>query len=266
MKISKNQSLWASGILHVALLVCLFLTTIVEAFLPKEKPHVFEMISEPSPQQPSPSNAAALVETPPDLEIPDLEPLDIPDPVMPEPSPIKPTPAPTPVKPKPKPEPAKVTPKPEPLMSLDAFREKNPLKTPKVRQPTPVKPVYKAPTINTRNITKQLESNLPTTVYNPSGSLTAAERTALQRYGDQLNRRLNAAWIKPANLAGVGLTVTVVFDVSSSGRITNIRMRPGSTNASFDASVKAAFSRVGSGGVTPTGQGHSFTMSFKMVD
>ncbi len=267
MKVSKNQALWASGILHVALLVCLFLTTIVEAFLPKEKPHVFEMISEPSPQLPSTSTAAAPMETPPDLEMPDLKPLDISDPVMPEPAPVEPRPAPTPMRPKPpKPEPAKVTPKPEPLMSLDDFREKNPLKKPKPRKPAPTRPTYQAPTINTSRINSQLQNNLPTTVHNPSGSLTAAERTALQRYGDQLNRRLNGAWIKPANLAGVGLTVTVVFDVSSSGRISSIRMRPASGNASFDASVKAAFSRVGSGGVTPTGQGHSFTMSFKMVD
>ncbi|CAA6692754.1 MULTISPECIES: TonB family protein [unclassified Lentimonas] len=262
MKISKNQSLWASGILHVALLVCLFLTTIVEAFLPKEKPHVFEMISEPSPQQRStPPNDTVPMETPLDLEIPDLEPLDIPDPVMPEPAPVQPRPAPTPVKPKPpKPEPAKA----EPLMSAKDFFKDNP-KTAKVRQPTPPKPTYKAPTINTRDIAKQLENNLPTQVHN-SGSVTAAERTAWQRYGDQLNRRLNAAWIKPANLAGVGLTVTVEFDVTSSGRITNIRLRPASGNVSFDASVKAAFSRVGSGGVTPTGKGNSFTMTFRMVD
>ncbi|MFQ3225290.1 MAG: protein TonB [Lentimonas sp.] len=264
MKISKNQSLWASAILHVALLVCLFLTTIVEAFLPREKPHVFEMISEPSPQQPSTLSDAAPMETPSDLEIADIKPLDIPDPVMPEPAPVKPRPAPMPVKPRPEPTPAKVTPKLEPLISLDDFREKNPLKTPKPRKPTPPQPTYKAPTINTSRINTQLQDNLPTTVYNPSGSLTVAERTALQRYGDQLNRRLNGAWIKPSNLAGVGLTVTVVFDVSSSGRITNIRLRPASGNGSFDASVKAAFSRVGSGGVTPTGQGHRFTMSFKM--
>ncbi len=267
MKITKNQSLWASGILHVALLVCLFLTTIVEAFLPKEKPHVFEMISEPSPQAPSESSSAATpMETPPDLEIPDLQPLDIPDPVLPEPTPVPPRPAPTPVKPQaPTPEPAKVTPKPEPLMSAEDFFKDNP-KTPKVRTPAPARPTYQAPTLDTGNITKRLQENLPTQVHNPSGSLTAAERTALQRYGDQLNRRLNGAWVKPANLAGVGLTVTVVFDVSSSGRISNIRLRPASGNGAFDASVKAAFSRVGSGGLTPTGQGHSFTMSFKMVD
>lgn len=260
MEISKNQSLWASGILHVALLVCLFLTTIVEAFLPKEKPHVFEMIGEPSPQQSSKPSDAASMETLPDMEIPDFKPLDIPDPVMPKPAPVKPRPAPTP---KP-PEPSK--PRAEPLMTMDDFRKVNPLKTPTQRKPTPPKTTYQAPTINTSRINSQLQDNLPTTVYNPSGSLTAAERTALQRYGDQLNRRLNGAWIKPSNLAGVGLTVTVVFDVSSSGRISNVRLQPASGNAAFDASVQTAFKRVGSGDATPTRQGHRFTMSFKMVD
>ena len=263
MGIKKNQSLWTSVILHVALIVALFLSTIIEAFLPKEKPHVFEMVSQPSPQNAAQSSAAAL-ETPPDLEMPEVKPMDIPEPVMPEPTPAPPKPA--PVKPRPESTPV-ATPKPEPkIMSLDDFRKKNPEKTPKPRKPQPTKPAFVAPTINTSQIQQNLQNNLPTTVHAPSGGLTAAERTALQRYGDQLNSRLNRAWIKPSNLAGVGLVVTVVFDVSSSGRISNIRLRPASGNSSFDASVKAAFKRVGSGGVTPTGQGHSFTMSFKMVD
>ena len=260
MALKKNQSLWTSVILHVALFIALFLSTIVEAFLPKEKLHVFEMVSEPSPQDAAQSSAAPM-ETPPDLEMPEVKPMDIPDPVMPaptppEPAPVKQRPEPTPVKPKPKPEPK--------IMSAADFFKKNPKPDPKPRKPQPTKPAFVAPTIDTSRIQQNLQNNLPTTVHNPSGSLTAAERTALQRYGDQLNRRLNRAWIKPANLAGVGLQVTVVFDVSSSGRISNIRLRPASGNASFDASVKAAFKRVGSGGVTPTGQSHSFTMSFKM--
>ena len=253
MSIKNNQSLWSSVILHGALIIALFLSTIIEAFLPKEKPHVFEMVSQSSPSNAAPSPAAP-TNTPPNLELPDVPPMDIADPVMPEPEPET------------APEPLKPTPKPEPLMSLKDFREKNPEKLSKPRKPQPAKPVFVAPTINTSKIQQNLQSNLPTTVHAPSGSLTAAERTALQRYGDQLNSRLNRAWIKPANLAGVGLVVTVVFDVSSSGRISNIRLRPASGNPSFDTSVKAAFTRVISGGVTPTGQAHSFTMSFKMVD
>jgi protein TonB len=252
MGIKNNQSLWSSVILHGALIVALFLSTIVEAFLPKEKPHVFEMVSQPSPSN-APQSRSAPTEPLPSLDLPDVKPMDIDDPVMPKPV----------VKPRPQPTPVKATLKP--LMSAADFFKQNPKKNPKPLKSQPVD-AYQAPTINTSKIQQNLQSNLPTTVHAPSGSLTASQRTALQRYGDQLNSRLNRAWIKPTNLAGVGLVVTVVFDVSSSGRISNIRLRPASGNPSFDTSVKAAFTRVSSGGVTPTGQGHSFTMSFKMVD
>ena len=260
MGIKNNQSLWSSVILHGALIVALFLSTIIEAFLPKEKPHVFEMVSQPSPSNAAPSPAAP-TEPPPSLDLLDVKPMDIADPVI-----LKAAPAPpkSVVKPRPQPTPVKATPKP--LISAADFFKQNPKKNPEPRKSQPTRPAYQAPTINTSKIQQNLQSNLPTTVHAPSGSLTAAERTALQRYGDQLNRRLNRAWIKPANLAGVGLVVTVVFDVSSSGRISNIRLRPASGNPSFDTSVKAAFKPVSSGGVTPTGQAHSFTMSFKMVD
>ena len=257
MGIKNNQSLWSSVILHGALIVALFLSTIIEAFLPKEKPHVFEMVSQPSPSN-APQSRSAPTEPPPSLDLPDVKPMDIPDPVISEPAPTPPKPSPV-VKPRPQPT-------PKPLISAADFFKKNPKKNPKPRKSQPTRPAYQAPTINTSKIQQNLQSNLPTTVHAPSGSLTAAERTALQRYGDQLNSRLNRAWIKPTNLAGVGLVVTVVFDVSSSGRISNIRLRPASGNPSFDTSVKAAFTGVSSGGVTPTGQAHSFTMSFKMVD
>tara|TARA_B110000977_G_C10963503_1_gene449486 strand:- start:304 stop:1086 length:783 start_codon:yes stop_codon:yes gene_type:complete len=260
MGIKNNQSLWSSVILHGALIVALFLSTIIEAFLPKEKPHVFEMVSQPSPSN-APQNPSAPIDTPPDLELRDMKPIDIADPVISKPAPTPPKPV---VKPLSQTTPVKATPKP--LISAADFFKKNPKKNPKPLKSQPTRPAYQAPTINTSKIQQNLQSNLPTTVHAPSGSLTAAQRTALQRYGDQLNSRLNRAWIKPANLAGVGLVVTVVFDVSSSGRISNIRLRPASGNPSFDTSVKAAFTGVRSGGVTPTGQAHSFTMSFKMVD
>jgi protein TonB len=260
MGIKNNQSLWSSVILHGALIVALFLSTIIEAFLPKEKPHVFEMVSQPSPSNAAPSPAAP-TEPPPSLDLLDVKPMDIADPVILNAAPAPPKPV---VKPRPQPTPVKATPKP--LISAADFFKQNPKKNPEPRKSQPTRPAYQAPTINTSKIQQNLQSNLPTTVHAPSGSLTALQRTALQRYGDQLNRRLNRAWIKPANLAGVGLVVTVVFDVSSSGRISNVRLRPASGNPSFDASVKAAFKLVGSGDVTPTRQGHSFTMSFKMVD
>jgi len=57
-----------------------------------------------------------------------------------------------------------------------------------------------------------------------------------------------------------------VFDVSASGRISNVRLRPASGNSAFDASVLAAFRQVTGIGPTPSGQSHVFTMSFRMVE
>jgi TonB family protein len=251
MKFKKNQSLWTSLILHLTLLIAFFLVTIVEAFLPKEKAHIFEIVSPPSSQ-----NSPALIESPPRMDFPAVMPMaDLPDPVRPDP--VTPQPDPVPVKPVVRPEPK--------LVSAADFFKDNPRKPVKPRRVQPTQ-AYVAPTINTDKIQKALQENLPTQVHNPSGQLTATELTALNRYGAQLNSRLNRAWIKPSNLAGVELTVTVVFDVSRSGQISNIRLRPGSGNSSFDRSVTAAFKRVGSGGITPTGEAHCFTMSFKMVD
>ena len=265
MAIGRNQALWASVILHLSVLLGFFLFTIVDVFRPKEKLHVFEMVEPPSSAQHS-TQSAAPVELPPAFDLPDVEPLNVSDPVLPKPEPVisKPLPKPVKSKPTPKPVPAQQAPQ---LMSADDFFKNNPRKTPKPRKLQSAKPNFKAPTINTDKISQSLRS-LTNIAVNDSSSrtLSSAERSALQRYGDQLNSRLNRAWIKPANLAGVKLGVTVVFDVSSSGRISNVRLRPASGNAAFDRSVKAAFSRVGSGGVMPTGQGHSFTMSFKMVE
>ena len=68
--------------------------------------------------------------------------------------------------------------------------------------------------------------------------------------------RIDAAWVKPAQLAGVRLLAEVVFDVSSSGRITNERLRRGSGNKAFDQSILTAFRNASSAGLTPTGQPH----------
>ena len=255
MKPNQNQALWASTILHLVVLIALFLSTLVELFLPKEQPHVFEMVSEPSPDEKMPQNNAS-AEPLPDFSLPEVQPLEIPEPDIPKVvAPVNKT-VEKPVAP------AKPV---EQLISYEDFIKKNPVEQPKTRTLQPSRPNIKIPTINTEKFGVNLQSSL-TTAESTSSTLTSAERTALQRYGDQLNSRLNRAWIKPDNLSGINLTATIVFDVSSSGRISNIRFRPGSGNASFDESVKAAFVQVGSAGATPTGQGHTFTMSFKMIN
>jgi TonB family protein len=262
MNFRKNQALWTAVILHIVVLVGLFLGTIVEVFRPKEKLHVFEMV-EPASEQSS-SQSAAQSAPPPSNDLPTFEPMDIPDPVLPEPAPTPPIstrPEPTPVPAKPT---LTHTPPAKPkLIPYDQFRKDNPLKSakPQSQQVAP----SKVAKVVIQTPKWQIMSGNPSSS-DQSRAMSAAEQTALQRYGSQLNARLNRAWIKPANLSGVRLTVQVQFNVSSSGRISSIRLRPSSGNGTFDQSVLAAFAKVGSGGVTPTGQSHSFTMAFKMVD
>ena len=71
MKIPKDQPFWTSVILHLVVLLALVLVTIVQAFKPKEKPHVFEMADPPDgviqsqPPAPQPPVQQAPVKLPP---------------------------------------------------------------------------------------------------------------------------------------------------------------------------------------------------------
>lgn len=246
MRFRKNQPFWTSVILHAVVLLFLFLSTIVEAFRPKEKDHVFVMVDT--------ANApivkeASIPEPLPSLDLPDIQDLpDIPNPVVPAPAPEPPAPTQA---------------RQREMIPFDVFKEQH-----EIREPKPQKPRdnrnFQAPTITPpKNLDRLLQNQT-----NPQQAreMTAAQQTALQRYGAQLNARLNSAWRRPASLSGVQLGVTVVFDVSSSGRISNLRLKPSSGNSVFDQSVIAAFKSVASAGPTPTGQSHTFTMDFRLVE
>lgn len=257
MKFSRHSSYWPSIILHLVIFSGLFTATLVEAFLPKEPSHIFEMVdSEPTQDATKPPTSQPSAQLP-ELKVPEVPPLEIPEMVIPSKLPATKELVEKPVTP-PKAE--------EKLMSYDDFLKKNQNNTSKKTKKKTSRPSLKVPTINTGSIEKKLQNSLKTTEGN-TAKLTALELTALQRYSDELYRRLNRAWTRPANLAGNNnLVTTVVFDVSSTGRISNIRLRPSSGNSSFDASVRAAFAQVGFVGRTPTGQGHTFTMSFKIIN
>lgn len=237
MKLPKDQPFWTSVILHLVVLVALFLATIIEALKPKETPHVFEMVSPPTEQQST--QAPSEMKAPPDIPLPDLPPVpDIAD---------IPKPKPTPPKPK--------------LTTIDDFIKQHGTPKPRQQMQAQPRPTVNVPTIDVPKLV------VPT---NPSASsprpLTQQQMSALGTYSAQLRSRIDAAWAKPNSLAGVQVVATVEFDVSASGRITNARLRPGSGNSTFDQSVLAAFRKVVSAGPTPTGQGHSFKMTFRMTD
>lgn len=255
MKLPKDQPFWTSVILHAVILLGLFLATIVQAFKPKEKPHVFEMVDPPSEVAQSQTVSPPVSEPPlemPDVPLPPVPQVDIPE-LSPEPVPTKPQETPTP---KPNPTP----PKPK-VMSYEDFLKQNPIDDPTPRTVKPRKKVD-VPRIDV----PRLEVPRNSSPSAPSQELSPSQRSALADFSARLRSKIDAAWAKPGQLAGVKLVASVVFDVSPSGRITNVRLRSGSGNAAFDQSVLAAFRQVGSVGPTPTGQSYTFTLPFRMRD
>lgn len=247
MRFPKDQPFWTSVILHLVVLLGLFVATIVQAFKPKEKPHVFEMVEPPSevsqsaqpstPQPPPPEKV-------PPVELPPVPQVDIPKP----PPPSKPIDTPQP------------KPSEQPLMTADDFFKSNPRPDPKQR------PVTRPPNITVPKIDVPKLIMPQSTPRNPSPQLSQQQMSDLADYSSRLRSRIDAAWIKPAQLAGVNLVAEVVFNVSPSGQITHVRLRRSSGNTDFDQSILAALRRATSAGPTPTGQTHEFSLPFRMGD
>ena len=241
MKIPKDQPFWTSVILHLMVLLALFLVTIVQAFKPKEKPHVFEMVDPPSElsqsQQatPQPPVKKALDKLPPVSKV------NTPKPSVPTP------------RPKEKP------PSKQQVIDYRDFTKEHLKDKPKPRPVTP-RPDISVHQIDVPKLTLYRTSS-PT---RSSPQLSPQQMSALADYSSRLRSRIDAAWVKPTQLAGVRLLAEVVFDVSSSGRITNERLRRGSGNKAFDQSILTAFRNASSAGPTPTGQPHQFSLPFRM--
>ena len=250
MKLPKDQPFWTSVILHVIVLLGLLLSVLINALKREEPEHVFEMVSASSvealPDSPSTQ------ESQPSLDLPNVEPMaELPDVTVVEQPTVPPSPPAPAVKPS-------LEPKPQ-LMSLDDFRKKNPLKEPQQQRTSKPRTTLSAPTISVPQLV------IPRSSASSSASLTQAQISALGKYQSRLWSLLNAAWAKPSNLGGIQLTAVVTFDVSSSGQISNVRLKRGSGNYSFDQSILAAFRKVTNAGPTPTGQSHRFEMPFKLA-
>ena len=240
MKIPKDQPFWTSVILHLMVLLALFLVTMVQAFKPKEKPHVFEMV-DPSSELSQSQQVAPLPPV-------DQTPIKLPPvPKVNTPKPSVPTPRPEEKPPKPQ------------IIDYQDFTKEHLKDKPK---PSPVAP---RPDISVHQIDvpKLVISRSPSAT-SPSPQLSRQQISALADYSSRLRSRIDAAWVKPTQLAGVRLLAEVVFDVSSSGRITNVRLRRGSGNKAFDQSILTAFRNASSAGPTPTGQPHQFSLPFRM--
>ena len=145
-------------------------------------------------------------------------------------------------------------------MTADDFFKSDPRPDPKQR------PVTRPPIITVPKIDVPKLIMPQSTPRNPSPQLSQQQMSDLADYSSRLRSRIDAAWIKPAQLAGVNLVAEVVFNVSPSGQITHVRLRRSSGNTDFDQSILAALRRATSAGPTPTGQTHEFSLPFRMGD
>ena len=240
MKIPKDQPFWTSVILHLMVLLALFLVTIVQAFKPKEKPHVFEMVDSSSELSQSQQGVSQPPVDQASDKLPPVPKVNIPKPAVPTPRPEE------------KP------PKPQ-IIDYRDFTKEHLKDKPKPR------PVAPRPEISVHQIdVPKLVIPRSPSATSPSPQLSRQQLSALADFSSRLRSRIDAAWVKPAQLAGVSLLAEVVFDVSSYGRITNVRLRRGSGNAAYDQSILTAFRNASSAGPTPTGQPHQFSLPFRM--
>lgn len=215
MKVPKDRPFLTSVGLHLVVLIGFLLFTIVQAFWPKEKIHVFEVIDLPNTDNSSQKTDL------PAKKVPNL------------PEDAVSTPA----------------PKPQPLVSAKEFFEKNPKPDPKPRE------VKRDVEIPVQQIVVRDLVIKPNTPSDRQKQITDRQNSALSQYTMRLKAKIDAAWTKPAQLAGVNLVARVVFNVSSSGRLSNPRLTKTSGNAAFDQSIILAFKLVNTVGPTPTGQG-----------
>jgi TonB family protein len=211
--------------IHGAALLVLLFFVLFDLFRPRKSVHVFEMVSlSDAPVAPQ----TARPEPTPALDLPPLKPMP----------------------------PEIARPKPREMINIAEFRKKNPTPKPRPAQP-PTRTAVSVPKLEVPKLdTSRTQS--------PSSQLNATQLNALASYNARLRSRIDGAWKKPENLGGLALKLNAVFQVSASGRISNIRFSPGSGNAAFDNSVLAALRSVLNAGPTPTGQGHTFSMRFQL--
>ncbi len=252
-----RKALIGSILLHVLILLGAFLHVLLSSLQSEPKRHVFELVAEVSPSPTPPRPQPTTPESPsPELQLPNLKPVPtIEKPVIPPPEPPPPAPAPPP-----RPTPA---PQPQPRQLID-IRDRVPSQTQTTTRTT--RPTVAAPTINAPQISAPQVS--PARVVEDSRrsqALTAQEQNLLAQYGARLRELINQEWNQPDHLDG-RLQAMAEIQVNASGRITGIRFNPGSGNRTFDASVRTAIEKVGFAGATPTGESHTFSMTFRMVD
>jgi TonB family protein len=231
IRLLRNQPLWASVILHAAVLLVGLLYLLIVTFWPKPKPHVFQIISAlPQSAQPTVPTAAEV--------------------------PLKQTPTLPTVTPNTTPESVKqATLQAKPTLTYEQFIKKE--GNPKPREQPVNTQLVQLPSIDWQELEFTVKAS------QSNDRLSDAKISELLHFQTQLRNQLYASW-KQQEIAAVNLKCIAVFEVSAAGVISSVRLLPSSGNSKFDASVLEAFKRLSRVQPTPTGRSHQFKMPFRI--
>jgi protein TonB len=240
-----RKSLSLSFLVHAGFICLGIVFILIEAWLERPEPVVFELVAAAASPQ--------VQESPPDPVTDEpLEPLEVD-----EPEPIKPIPDVPDIPEPPPPEP----PPPEPVKTLsyeEWARERDlPDRVQRVQKPRP-KPAQPVPEIQT-DVRQRLEQTLSPIQLQGVDLSNIDTSDALQRYLGDLRRRIQQAF-QPS---GANLRAEVLFTVTASGRILNPRIKESSGDPPFDRSVLRALQAATTPGPPPGNREYTFTLTFR---
>ena len=90
--------------------------------------------------------------------------------------------------------------------------------------------------------------------------------SAIQKYGQDVFRKISAQWNKQSANSGKNLSVKVQFVVLLNGRIQSVKIVEPSGSANFDQSILNVIKSIAKFKPTPTGENETFVMNFKLAD
>ena len=224
--------MWASVILHAAVLLAGLLYLVIVTFWPKPKPHVFQIVAA------APQSAQSTVPTAA-VEVPVKQPATLPN--------IRPNTMPEPVK--------QSKPQAKPTLTYEQFIKEEGNPEPRIQPVTTQR--IELPSIDWQ------ELELTATASQSNDRMSDAQMSELLHFQNQLRNQLYAAW-KQQEITAVNLKCIAAFEVSAIGVISSVRLLPRSGNSNFDDSVLEAFRRLSRVQPTPTGRSHQFKMTFRI--
>jgi TonB family protein len=263
---------WTLGGHGLILLILVFGGLISSCSRPKKAiPHVFTLVTAPSPQAvsaaPKPATAIPKAKPEPTKPQPQPKPAQTQPKTQETPAP-KPKPVVTPPKnqntqPKPKPTPKPTEKKPEPkLQSYESFLQSQ--AQPNQPQPKPAQPKPQPQADPKNKLIEELQGlmrEVPT--HGPAAS--SEETRALNAYIGSLRSLIDQLWEQPENLPPGEWLASIQFTVSSNGQITQVRFIQRSGNTTFDQSIIRAMNQFRSAPIPPGGKTRTFEIPFRML-